>query len=403
MNIALILFIFSKTWFVEPPCPECPYSEKVTLQETIDKARNGDVILIKPGRYEATPKPYLEKICGNCEKPLTDVKATVGFHINGKTLVIIGQDKDSTILITNSGYGVLFENSYGSLITNLTITGGVRDPDWKATDAGVVAKNCRVTVENIRILNNTNQVDTVTIGIGGVMGREGAELYIIGNEIANNSWDGIALYRGASAVITDNIIEKGRGAGIGITWDASAQVYRNAIFEYWKGIGGFGTSRVVVRNNAVYNNSGWGIIATGNAFMEVLNNLIYHNGNCGFAAWEETAKGILKNNIIVQNGWKEEWVCPRVGVWMNTSLENFPIEFNNIWGNEEGNFKGINDQTGISGNISVDPLFKDLESFILTPNSPCIDAGDSLLLDRDGSQSDMGIYGGPLSIYVTNM
>jgi hypothetical protein len=382
MVLALILFVSSKTWFVESPCTDCPDSEKVTLQETIDKSRNGDVILIKPGRYEATPKPYVEKICGNCENPITDVKATVGFHVKEKTLVIIGQDKDSTILITNSGYGVLLENSYGSLITNLTVTGGVRDHDWKATDAGVVGKNCRVTVENIRIINNTNQVDTVTVGISGVMGREGAELYIIGNEIANNTWDGIALYRGASAVITDNIIENGGGAGIGITWDASAQVYKN---------------------NAVYNNSGWGIIATGNAFMEVLNNLIYHNCNCGFAAWEVTAKGLLKNNIIVQNGWKEEWVCPRVGVWMNTSIENFPIEINNIWNNEEGNFKGIDDQTGISGNISADPLFKDLESFILKPDSPCIDVGDSTLIDRYGSISDMGIYGGPLSIYVTNM
>ena len=403
MQFAIIFVIFAKTWVVGPPCPDCPDSEKVILQETIDKAKTGDVIFIKPGRYKATPTPYLEKICGNCEKPLTEATATVGFHIKGKTLVIIGHDKDSTILITNAGYGVLFEDSYGSLITNLTVTGGVRDPDWKATDAGIVGKNCRLTVENIRIIDNTHRVDTVVVGIGGVFCREGAEIFIIGNEIKNNGWDGVALYRGSSALIADNSIEEGRGAGIGITWDASALVYRNAISGYWKGIGAFGNSRVVVRNNAVFDNRGWGIIATGNAFIEIQNNVIYHNGNCGFAVWEENAKGILKNNIIVNNGWKDEWVCPRVGVWMNTTLENFPIEFNDVWGNEDGNYRGIDDQTEKNGNISLNPLFRDDESFRLTPDSPCIDTGDSLLIDRDGSHSDMGIYGGPLSIYVSGL
>jgi hypothetical protein len=241
MQFTTILFILSTTWVFEPeglisPLPTLLKEEITNLEQLINKASSDDLIFLKKGQYEASPKPYLEIICGNCENPITDVKATVGFHVKEKTLVIIGQDKDSTILITNSGYDVLFENSYGSLITNLTVTGGIRDPDWKATNAGIVGKNCRVTVENIRIINNTKIVDTVNVGIGGVIGREGAELYIIGNEIANNTWDGIALYRGASAVITDNIIEKGRGAGIGITWDASAQVYRN---------------------NAVYNNSGW--------------------------------------------------------------------------------------------------------------------------------------------------
>ena len=53
-------------------------------------------------------------------------------------------------------------------------------------------------------------------------------------------------------------------------------------------------------------------------------------------------------------------------------------------------------QKGTNGNISEDPLFKDVNSFRLRSDSPCINAGDSLLIDRDGTHSDMGIYGGPL-------
>ena len=220
---------------------------------------------------------------------------------------------------------------------------------------------------------------------------------MLNNLIRNNGWDGVALYRGASAVIADNVIQDGRGAGIGITWDAVALVYRNRVSGYWKGIGAFGDTWVSVRNNAVLDNLGWGIIATGRAHMEVVNNVIYRNGNCGFAVWEETARGKLKNNIIVENGWREEWVCPQVGVWLNTPMESFPVHYNNVWNNAAGNYQGLDDQTGLAGNISQDPLFIDEMSFALQLGSPCLDAGDSVVVDADGSRSDIGITGGPLA------
>jgi len=399
----LIVIVLAKMWVITPEnivLSDSASGSRPTdnaFQAVIDNAQAGDTLLLKPGRYEATPRPYREAICGNCVDPLTEVNATVGFHISGKPLVIIGEDQDSTVLVTNGGYGILFENSYGSYIGNLTVTHGIRDPDGNATDAAFVVKNSRVTIENVRIVANTHRIDTVVVGIGGIFGREGAELLIFNNIIRNNGWDGVALYRGATAVIADNVIENGRGAGIGITWDATAIVYRNRISGYWKGIGAFGNSWVVVRNNAVFDNLGWGIIATGNSYMEVMNNVIYHNGNCGFAVWEETARGILENNIIVKNGWKEEWVCPGVGIWMNTAIEKFPIVHNNVWNNTAGNYEGINDQTNLNGNISQDPLLEDDQSFRLKPGSPCIDAGAPEIIDPDGTRSDMGGFGGPLT------
>lgn len=399
----LIFIVLAKIWVVTPENivlsdsgSGFPTTDNA-FQTVIDNAQAEDTLLLKPGRYEALPKPYREAICGNCVDPLTEVNATVGFHISGKPLVIIGEDQDSTVLVTNGGYGILFENSYGSYVGNLTVTHGIRDPDDNATDAAFVVKNSRVTIENVRITNNTHRIDTVIVGISGIYGREGAELLIFNNIIRNNGWDGVALYRGATAVIADNVIENGRGAGIGITWDATAIVYRNRISGYWKGIGAFGNSWVVVRNNAVFDNLGWGIIATGNAYMEVINNVVYHNGNCGFAVWEGTARGILKNNIIARNGWKEEWVCLGVGVWMNTALEKFPIVYNNVWNNTAGNYEGINDQTNLNGNISQDPLLEDDQSFRLKPGSSCIDAGDPEILDPDRTRSDMGGFGGPLT------
>ena len=390
----------NKTWYVDDlgdgkagsGSEDDPFRD---LQYAIDFAEDGDKILIMPGVYEAHPDSYPEELCGNCETHKTYVKASRGFWIKDKALELVGSGADSTILITKAGYGVLFDHSRGSLITNLKITGGVRDPDGNATDAGVVAKFSTVTVKEVRITGNTHQVEDVVVGIGGVFGRENSEIFIMDNIIENNGWDGIALYRGANAYISDNLICEGRGAGIGITWDATAIVYRNQISEYWKGIGTFGDSKAVVRNNAVYDNLGWGIIITGNSFMEASNNAITRNGNCGFAPWSETARGTFINNIVTENGWRKEWVCPCVGIWMYGLPQNFVISHNNVWGNKEGDYKDMDDLTGISGNISADPLFKGKIDFRLMPNSPAINSGHPDFTNPDGGPCDMGIFGGP--------
>jgi len=367
------------------------------LQLAFDSASDGDTIFIRAGTYGATPSTYIEDLCGNCQEHKTRVEASRGFLIKDKALTIIGSGQDSTILVTKAGYGVLFENSRGSLITKLTITGGKRDLDGMATDAGIVAKYSTVTVKQVRIADNTDRPEDVVVGIGGVFGRENSELFIIGNEIINNGWDGVALYRGATAYIADNVIDKGRGAGIGITWDAVATVYRNRISDYWKGIGTFGNSRAVVRNNAVFENLGWGIIATGTSYMEASNNVIARNGNCGFAVWSDEAHGRAVNNIIVENGWRKEWVCPCVGVWMNGDSLKFPIMFNDVWCNVDGQYRDMSDLTGRYGNVSIDPQFLGPSDFRLPEDSPLIDNGDTLLTDPDGTPSDIGLFGGPAS------
>lgn len=391
-----------KTWYVDDlkdksigeGTKENPFRE---LQYALDQAKDGDTILIFPGTYEAETEEYIEELCGNCEEHKAKVNATRGFLIQDKGLNVIGSGEDKTTLVTNAGYGVLFENSRNSLITNLKITGGKRDPDGSATDAGIVAKYSTVTIKDIEISDNTHRIDEVVVGIGGIFGRENSEIFILNNLIQNNGWDGVALYRGATAYIADNIICDGRGAGIGITWDAVTTVYRNKISGYWKGIGTFGNSKAVVRNNLVHENLGWGIIATGTSYMDASNNVITRNGNCGFAIWSAECRGICTNNIITENGWRKEWVCPCVGVWITDINPNFIISYNDVWNNVAGNYKDMPDLTEQNGNLSVDPLFENPNDFHLKPGSPLIDKGNPLLTDPDGSISDFGLYGGPNS------
>jgi len=364
------------------------------LQTGIDVSDDGDTLILQAGLYYADRQPFVDSLCGNCLEHKTHVAASVGFTLRGKSLTIIGNGPATTVLITGAGYGFYFENSPKSYLRNLKITGGLRDPDGNATDAGIVVRTSRVYIEGCSISDNTHRRDSVVVGIGGIFGREGAEIYMSQCDIINNGWDGIALYRGASAVITDCVIKKGRGAGIGVTWDAHCLAKRNRISEYWKGIGAFGTSTVIAHNNAVFDNLGWGIIGTGKSFLDATNNVVYHNGNCGVAPWSQECRGKFVNNIIAENGWREPWVCPCVGIWNYGDLEKWDFLHNLIWNNDSGAVRDMPNIIGQSGNISADPMFVGDGDFRLKPGSPALDAGWEEITDHDGTISDMGIYGG---------
>jgi parallel beta-helix repeat protein len=372
--------------------------QSFNLQEIINKAKDGETIILKEGIYEAEAVPFTDELCGNCLEHKTEVQGTRGFLVSGKSLNITGENKEKVIIKTNAGYGLLFNFSFNSSIKNVTIEGGIRDTSGNATNASIVLKYSRVLIENCILSNDTVRTNkTPVVGISGVVVREGSEAVIRNNLIKNNTWDGIALYKGGTALITDNIIENGRGAGIGITWDASAIILRNRVSGFWKGIGTFGTSNAVVKNNCIFDNLGWGIVISGNSSMTVENNVITRNGNCGIAPWAdsgETPSGVIRNNIISDNGWRKEWVCPQVGLWMNADSSRFIFAYNNVWNNTVSDYKDIENLTFKSGNVSVVPDFRGQYDFHLKENSILFNAGDPKITNTDGTRSHIGVDGG---------
>ncbi len=422
------------TWYVDDlqdgqagnGTEEDPYRD---LQFAVDAAEDGDTLLLLAGTYEPEVTETFDPTCGNCsdEEFRQDIPITLGFHIADKGLRIQGESRKETVLQTGAGYGVLFENSGPSTLENLTITGGIRDADGQATDAAIVVRHSELTVRNVNLLDNNDLYDgepDPVVGIIGIAGREGAVLTVVGSTIENTSWDGIALYRGdpempdsgPTAIIVDNTIgcserctfyENGRGVAIGVTWDAQATILNNRLHDYWKGIGSFGTSQVVVENNLVEDMYGWGIIAAGESHLEANNNVVVRSGNTGMAAWDSTATGSFQNNIVTGSGWVEEWVGKQTGVWMNVSEDRFSMAYNDIWGNDgeqvcSGGYPASTDCTpiafdGVDGNLSLDPLWNDEVDYRLDVDSPLIDQGHPEILDVDGSRSDLGIHGGPES------
>lgn len=80
----------------------------------------------------------------------------------------------------------------------------------------------------------------------------------------------------------------------------------------------------------------------------------------------------------------------------------YTLEYNDVYSNTNGNYYGLDDPTGSSGNLTISPHFTTWvddtdptnDDLTLRSSSDCVDAGDPSETDLDGSGSDMGAYGG---------
>ena len=294
------------------------------VQRAIEAAHASGTVRLLPGRYRLRPVAYADSTCANCQRPDTLIQATRALIVRGSGVHLVGAGASRTVLETHAGYGVLFERCEDCALESLTVTGGERDMSGAASDAAVVVKGGRVSLRALELADNLGDSATVrrtVVGIMGVTGRDGAELLVEGCRIVRNSWDGVGLYHGVRAVITDNWIDGvdravggrhggGRGVGIGVTWDARAQVRGNAVRRYWKGIGAFVDAQVVAEENVVEEIATWGLTLwdadRGRPHGTFARNAVYRTGACGVSVWRGDSvppePGSVIGNALVETG-----------------------------------------------------------------------------------------------------
>ena len=316
-------------------------------------------IYLQPGDYYLSPTSITDSTCGNCEEPNQFVPATAGLEISGSYVRITGPENRSAVIHTNAGYGIYFNHCKRGIIENLSVTGGIRDPDGNATDAAIVIKNSAVTIRNNHIYGNIGDSAIVVkniVGVMGICGRENSDLTITDNEIIGNSWDGIALYRDASATIIGNLIDGvdkasskvaggGRGVAVGITWNARATIDGNLVKRYWKGIGIFVDANVTARNNIIEDILTWGIAywdaERGKPVGIIENNIIYSTGACGVSITRSQPgpnPGHLIGNVIVRTAQNPkydapDYYCNQCALSISSKPDNFRIDDNQFFNN----------------------------------------------------------------------
>ena len=337
--------------------------KQVTSVVGLQAALSGKVdsleIYLQPGDYYLSPTSITDSTCGNCEEPNQFVPATAGLEISGSYVRITGPENRSAVIHTNAGYGIYFNHCKTGIIENLSVTGGIRDPDGNATDAAIVVKNSAVTIRNNHIYGNIGDSAIVVkniVGVMGICGRENSDLTITDNEIIGNSWDGIALYRDATATIIGNLIDGvdkasskvaggGRGVAVGITWNARATIDGNLVKRYWKGIGIFVNANVTARNNIIEDILTWGIAywdaERGKPVGIIENNIIYSTGACGVSITRSQPgpnPGHLIGNVIVRTAQNPkydapDYYCNQCALSISSKPDNFRIDDNLFFNN----------------------------------------------------------------------
>ncbi|MDP2895883.1 MAG: right-handed parallel beta-helix repeat-containing protein [bacterium] len=351
-----------------------------TIQEGIDKAMDGDVVVVGPGTY------------------------TENIEFKGKNIVLRGTDPlDASVvagtLITGNGQGpvVTFWGFEGEscILSGFTIRGG------KAEDGG---------------------------GIYGGKGRYQTHATIENNVISGNSAEKWAGMGGGGIAYCDGIIRNnvlsgnvaGFGAGL-LRCDGTIRnntISRNSARDYG---GGLCECNGTIQNNTISGNSADCGGASSRCNGTILNNVICGNSARSRGGGLYLSDATIRNNTIYGNS----AVNSAGGLdYCHGTIENCII-----WGNT--GFGQLSDSSvpsysciqawrgGGEGNIAEDPRFVDADgpdddpgtfednNYRLSPDSPCIDAGNNEAhmwdeLDPDGNSRifhgvssatvDMGAY-----------
>jgi len=389
--------------------PVVPVAAGEDLQAAIDAAPDGAILELAVGVHAATPAAYVDPTCGNCapDDPKTPA-ATTGFVVRGKSLLFRGAGRDVTKLSTGAGYGVLVEDACEVRFEGLTITGGKRDPDGAAADAGLVARRSRVAVVDAAIRDNKGLLPKNGYpGIAGVMCREGSDVLVLRSELTKNSWDGIAVYRGGHLRVVASKISDGNGVAVGVTWDGRAKIVASDLSRYWKGVGSFQDAKVEIYASVIHHNSGWGLAAADRGELVAINDTVAYNDQLGLLLAAPSAKGTFVNDLVAFNGANatgayEPSTFGRGGVRGAPAAESpFTFAYDVLFSNDGGDWitsdaKDAVPDTGWGKETrSVDPKLASPSDLKPAPGSPLLGAGDPSITNADGSRSHIGATGGP--------
>lgn len=190
-----------------------------------ENVSNGDTILVRNGTY-------IENIVIN------------------KSISLIGEDQNTTIIKGFGNYSVIFVNSNNVEITNFTITGsGKRPPD----SAIYINSSSEVIIRHNKIIENNN---------------------------------GISFYSSTNSLIFGNVIENNSFSGIFAVFMRDSFIWGNLICKNMKGITSYSSTNNCITSNTIKDSREEGI------FLEISSsNVIYHNNflQNAFQAWSNMA------------------------------------------------------------------------------------------------------------------
>lgn len=288
-----------------------------TIRNAAFEADEGDTVLVGPGTYRDR------------------------LTIRQKNIVLRGEmGADATVIDGSVGVGnviTLGRNGRSMIVEDLTITGGsFNSAAPECTGAGVYINQGHATVQRCKLIENQ----------GSAVG-------------------GIDVYFFSRPLIRDCFIAHNKGGGIMIETDTgepgvSAELYNNTVVRNTGyGIAIIKGARAIIENNTVAYNTGDGIRSEitlgsgdGQCFVTVRNSIVTHN----------TGGGIVRRETL---GACYTLECN--DVWGNAGVQ----------GGVVGNYQGYSPGDGCfggrgAGDVSFDPIYRNAagDDYLIATESP---------------------------------
>ena len=251
--------------------------------------------------------------------------------------------------------GIVMENGKG---VGVGVYGGFAGTE--------TARSQRNWVTNVTVLNRSPKGSVAYISGTEITRSTVIDGFTIQGGIADEG-GGVFCYK-SSPTISNNIIKRNYsmdyGGGVCAFYTGASPLIINNLItqntgERGGGVGCYSAQSPVIANNTIVNNADRGIYAEN---ASVYNNIVAFN----YEGIQQYSSALLRSNCV--------------------------------YGNTGANYVGT-DQTGINGNISVDPRFQSAEYgyFHLQPDSPCRNTGDDAVveagwLDIDGQARIQGTH-----------
>ncbi len=391
--VSLVIALFSVLGVAHAATIRVP-SDQPRIQDAIYFAVDGDTVLVAPGVYFENID-FLGKAITVTSEADPDDTIIDGGQIDSVVTFASGEGPASVLkgfTLTNgrSGFDTPgFGDGGGVRIAGLiaptspTVTGNTITNNTACNGAGVSIYFGSPVIQGNIIQGNARSGCSGGNGGGGISILGAGSAQILDNVISENviiggNGGGISLNGAGTPTISGNVISgnsvsgispAARGGGISMVNQSDALIVQN----------------VITRNLADQGAGIYWLVPSGALGPLLVNNTIADNDaiqgpGSGVLADGFDENTLLINNIII--------AAPGLsGASGQTAMScghfrvNMPIlEFNNIFSLQGDAYaSNCNNQTGINGNISADPLFVDAVwgDYRLRIGSPSADAGDN--------------------------